>query len=475
MERWEIVGLPAHALRRRIADGETDCIEIAEAAIDQVERLNPALNAIVNFDPAFVREQARTAQRRLAAGDASPWLGIPVTVKDNLWIGGRSATNGSALLRDFVAPSDAPAVAALRAAGAVILGSTNCSEFACKGLTANPLHGETRNPWDVALTPGGSSGGAAAATASGMGCVAIGTDAGGSVRRPASHTGLVGMKPSTGRVPHAGGFDEPHYGTSVVGHLTRCVADAVQTLELLSRGDAPDPDAAGAPAFVPEPVGTTGRPRYRIGYSPRLGLGFAVDGEVASHVASAAEGLGEAHHVEEADPEWPADTSEEALMPLQWAGLAAIYGERWRKAPWDADPDIARQIEAGLSLSGSAVAQALALRRALYATLHDYFRRYDFLVTPTTPVAAWPAGQLGPATIEGRPAAPRGHAVFTPIFNHCLVPACSVPCGLNAAGLPVGLQIVGPRFSDAGVLAVAALAEARCAHDFSRIVVPGVH
>lgn len=472
MDRTGIAGLSARELRKLLRAGEADCLDVAEAMIAHVERFNPPLNAIVGFSPEFVRGQAAEAEARRAAGDDSPWLGIPVTVKDNLWVKDRPATNGSALFRDFVAPSDAPAVATLRAAGAVILGSTNCSEFACKGLTVNPLHGETLNPWDVTLTPGGSSGGGAAAAAAGMGCVAIATDAGGSVRRPASHAGLVGMKPSAGRVSHAGGFDEPHSGgVSVVGSLTRCVADAVDTLELLAGMPPRDPDAAAAPP-LDAATAAARRARPRVGFSPCLGLDFAVDEHVARQVALAVRRLADTCDVEEADPRWHPDASEEALMPLQHAGLAAIYGERWRTAPWDADPDIARQIEAGLSLSGLDVARALALRGALQATLHDYFAHYDFLVTPTTPVTAWPAGRLGPAVIGGRPASTRGHAVFTPIFNHCLVPACSVPCDVGDDGLPVGLQIVGPRFSDRGVLALAEAVETRSSRDFSRIVTP---
>lgn len=156
---------------------------------------------------------------------------------------------------------------------------------------------------------------------------------------------------------------------------------------------------------------------------------------------------------------WPQGASEEALMPLQLAGLAAIYGQRFKARAWQPDPDIARQIEAGLSLPGHAVTEALELRKAMYAALHRLHERYDFLISPTTPTTAWTLDRIGPDRIEGRPAAPRGHAVFTPIFNHCFVPACSVPCDIDHAGLPIGLQVSGPMFADADVLALAALVE----------------
>jgi aspartyl-tRNA(Asn)/glutamyl-tRNA(Gln) amidotransferase subunit A len=198
--------LPLATLRASIAQGDISCAELAESAISAVTLRNPQLNAILHFDPGFIRAQAADADRRVQAGERGPWLGIPVTAKDNLWIKERPATNGSLLYKDFVAPTDALAVARLRAAGAVFLGSTNCSEFACKGVTTNLVHGVTRNPWDTTRTPGGSSGGAAAATVTGLGHLALATDAGGSVRRPAAHCGLVGMKPTSGMIPHGVGF-----------------------------------------------------------------------------------------------------------------------------------------------------------------------------------------------------------------------------------------------------------------------------
>ena len=159
-------------------------------------------------------------------------------------------------------------------------------------------------------------------------------------------------------------------------------------------------------------------------------------------------------------------------MPLQWSGLAAIYGERWRQKMWEADPDIAVQIERGLELPGWRVAAALELRKQLYAALSRFFERYDLLLTPTTPVTAWDHGLPGPPEIDGTPVSARAHAVFTPIFNHCYVPACSVPCGLDSRSLPIGIQIVGPMFADARVLGLAAVVERSRVLDFSCIRVP---
>lgn len=464
----QIMNMTLSALSDALANDALSCADVAEAAIERIAALNPQINAIVRFDPDDLRDQARKADARRASGDKSPWLGIPVTIKDNIWIAERPIACGSLLYKDFVAPVDAIAVARLRKAGALILGSTNCSEFACKGVTTNPLHGETRNPWNLSLTPGGSSGGGAAATSAGLGCLALGTDAGGSVRRPAAHTGLVGMKPSSGMIPHAGGFDEPVYGHSVIGTLTRSVRDAWLALSLLAHHDPTDPQSL--------PVRAPLRPldpplkRAKIAWSPRLGLGFGVNTDVAASCKAAVQRLADAgHEVIEIDPPWPDGASEEALMPLQLAGLAAIYGDRHTTGGWHADPDISRQIEVGLALSGRAVAEALELRKALYAALAKLFRTCDFLICPTTPAPAWPLGQMGPSEIEGKPSSPRGHAAFTPIFNHCNVPACSAPCGLDGSGLPVGLQIAGPMFSDDRILALAAQVEAGTKYDFTSV------
>jgi aspartyl-tRNA(Asn)/glutamyl-tRNA(Gln) amidotransferase subunit A len=465
-----ITSSSARQLARRIRAGELSAVQVHEAFAERIGTLNPAINAIVSFDPETSRAEARRADARIAAGDNAPLLGVPYTVKDNIWVEGRVVSQGSALFADFVAPRDALAVKRMRDAGAVLLGITNCSEFACKGVTINRIHGPTRNPWDLALTSGGSSGGAASAVAAGLCPIAITTDGGGSTRRPAALVGAVGMKPSAGLIAHPHGFEEPVFGNSVIGQITRTVGDVAAVLDVLAGPDRADPASAGVPGagrFV-EGSGDAAR-ELRIAFSPRLGLGFAVDVDVAQSVRGAVSRLEAAGaNVEEADPAWPEGTSEQALMPLQFAGLAAIYGKRFRENVWDVDPDIAVQIETGLETTGAEVARALLFREELYRRLDQFFDHYDLLITPTVPCTAWPFTRLGPGEIEGRAATPRAHAVFTPIFNHTYLPACSVPCGLDRNGLPIGLQIVGPRFADASVLALASRVEAQNEIDFSR-------
>lgn len=457
----EIHRASARTLAAAVNSRQLSAVEVAQAMCERVARLDPLLNAFANFDPDVPLAAARLVDQRLAAGETLPLAGVPFTVKDNLWLGGRPATFGSRVFADFVAPRDSWCVARLKALGAVPLGVTNCSEFACKGITATPLHGETRNPWDLQRTPGGSSGGAVAAVASGLGPLALATDAGGSTRRPAAHTGLVGMKPTLGRVPNPWGFDDPNHLLSVIGQIGRDVEDVAWMLDLLTAWEPADP--LSSPVFaVPDAMAALRQPLrpLRIAYSPQLGSGLAVDADVRATLDAAVERLRSAGWaIEDADPVWPAQAREYPLIALQQAGLAQLFGEVWRQTPELLDPDIAAQIELGLAVTGPRLAELLRLREHLHASFTTLFSSYDALLCPVSPVEAWPLGQLGPAQIGGLPAGPRGHAAFTPIFNYGSVPALSLPCGSGRHGLPVGLQIAGPRFADARILNLAWHAE----------------
>jgi aspartyl-tRNA(Asn)/glutamyl-tRNA(Gln) amidotransferase subunit A len=442
-----------HAIAAAVNGGSATAREIADISIEAIAQRNPALNAIIDHEPAACLIQADAVDRRIAAGEVLPLAGVPVAVKDNIWVAGQRVTQGSLLFAGFQPPADAIAVERLRNAGAVIVGMSNTSEFACKGVTTNRLHGATRHPMDPALTPGGSSGGPVVAVAAGMVPLALGTDSGGSSRRPPAHVGVVGFKPTFGAVPYGPGFAEPVPGIGVICPITRTVDDVALVFEILAGFDPRDPDTS-APLMPAE-----FRP-LRIAYSPRFGLDTPVDDDVAEAVESAVALLGEAGvTVVRRDPVWPDGVTESSLMPLQHAGLAAIHGEAFRRDPGLFDPDIAVQIESGLSLTGAEVSAALLLSAELARRAGQPFADADLLVGPTVPCVAWPLDRLGPETIGGVPVAPRAHAVFTPLFNHAKVPAISIPCGRGRAGLPVGIQIVGPRGHDRRVLAFAAFAE----------------
>lgn len=433
--------------------------EVSQAMLAHLERCNPVLNALIHVDPERVLAEADAVDRSVGNGSTSmgSLSGATFSTKDNLWVQGRPASQGSRLFADFVAPASALAVERLQAAGGVALAGSNCSEFACKGNTTNQLHGATRNPWNTTLTPGGSSGGAAAAVAAGIGHLALCTDGGGSTRRPAAHTGVVGFKPSAGAIAHPVGFAEPVFGNSVVGLMARTVEDVAALFDAVAGADPRDPMCMVGALHSP----TAGRLQNslkgrRVAFSPRLGLDVVVDPDVAAATAQAAAWLRSAGaDVVQVDPQWPQGTSEDALMPLQFSGLAAIHGEAFRRNPAMFDPDIGAQIERGLSLRGADVASALLHREALYRSLAEFFGRFDLLLTPTTPCVAWPLQDLGPRTIAGQAVSPRAHAAFTPVFNHVYAPACSVPVALDREGLPIGVQLVAPRWHDAAVLQAA--------------------
>lgn len=443
----------ARATAEGVRNGHFSAREAALSALRRLDAVNPGLNAVVQADAAWTLAQADDVDRRIAGGETLPLAGVPITVKDNLWVAGRRITQGSQLFADFTAPRDAWAVERLRQRGAVIVGITNCSEFACKGVSNNRVYGITRSPWDERLTTGGSSGGAASATAAGIGALALATDAGGSTRRPAAHAGLVGMKPTFGLVPCGPGFEEPNFGLSVIGQIGRDVADvALMWDQLLGYSHE---DWGSQPVPLARPRLDEAPPRtLRIAWSPDLGCGFAVDTDVQQALEALVRRLqADGYTVEHAAPAWPDGVREYPLLKLQQAGLAVLHGHALQGGLLD--PDLAAQMELGRTHSGEDIARLLLLRERIYATFAAFFAHHDILLCPTTPTVSWPVEQFGPATIGGRSAGPRGHAVFTPLFNYAQAPACSVPAGL-VRGLPIGLQVVGRRYGDAGVLAMAA-------------------
>ncbi len=453
--RWS-----AFDVAKAVAGGSLSAVEVASNTLARLHRVNPMLNAVITHDDAWTMAQAADVDRRLSAGEVLPLAGVPITVKDNLWVRDRRVTQGSRLFENFVAPEDAWAVARMRESGAVIVGITNCSEFACKGVSNNLPHGSTRSPWNTALTPGGSSGGAVSATAAGIGALALATDAGGSTRRPAAHCGLVGMKPTFGLIPCGPGFDEPNFGLSVIGQIARDVRDATLMFDRLRGYSASDWGAQ--PVNLPDALPKLDRPpprSLRIAYSHDLGCGFAIDAPVREAIERAVRSLeADGYSIETGAPDWPAGVREYPLIKLQQAGLAALHGDAFDRDAALIDPDLQVQIRGGREVSGVEIAQVLLLREHIYAAYARFFERYDLLLCPTTPVVSWPRDQLGPARIGGLPAGPRGHAGYTPLFNYCQAPACSVPAGL-VDGLPVGLQIIGRRYQDDLVLQMAAHVE----------------
>jgi len=427
---------PLAALVKAVQTGETSAEALAREALDRAEARNPGINAICGINPDALNE-ARNVDDRLKAGNLLPLAGVPVLIKDNIWVKGLRIAQGSSLFADHIAPEDAEAVKRLRKAGAVVIGIATCSEFACKGATNSPLHGITRNPLDPELTPGGSSGGSVAAVAAGIVPLALGTDAGGSTRRPPAHTGLCGLKPTQDLIPYGPGFAEPVWGISVICPTARRMQDIALAMQVLGG------------------LGPSNEPPSTIAVSTDFGTGQVLDSDVAANFERVVDALKAAGLViTKADIQWPDGIQGHDIQPLQYAGLAQLYGSEWQAQPELFDPALGEQIEKGLALTGVQVAAAHQVSHNMRETLNAALERHGFIATPTTPCAAWPAEQNAPARIGGQPAAPRDHAAFTPQINHAGVPALSVPCGTDSLGRPLGLQLIAQKGADADLIAL---------------------
>ncbi len=448
------LGWNARQIAAAVQSKRADPAEVIAAFLHQIHRTNPAVNALIDHNDAAPLEEAAQVRRRIAGGAVLPLAGVPVVVKDSIWVAGRRATQGSLLFRDFRPDRDALPVERMRQAGAVVIGMGNMPEFGAKEVTENRLHGRTLNPCDLSRTPGGSSGGCAAALASSMAVAALGGDGGGSCRRPPAHVGVVGFKPSPGVVVDPWGFPGTLHGIACTSPMGRTVADTEALFAAIAGIHPADPFCVD-PAPAEKPAG-----RLRVAYSPLLGLDLPLDADVRAAVDGAVDTL--RRHgldVTEADPRWPPGTAESRILAIEESGLADVFGARWRASPELFDPHIGRQIERGLARTGVEVANAHAFSLHIAGTLACFFTTWDLLLCPTTACVAWPADQLDPVMVGGRPSAHRDHAAFTPLFNHARTPAISIPCGFGQDRLPVGLQVIGPRLADWRVLATAAWIE----------------
>ena len=446
------VELDAGRIAAACADGSLDPADVIGAFRKRIDALNPTLNAVVGEMPLSLDGDVAALRSRIARGEKLPLAGVPVVVKDTIWVRDQRITQGSLLFSEFVAQQDALAVERLRQAGAIVIGIGNSSEFACKGLTTNKVYGLTRHPIDPALTPGGSSGGCAAAVAARLAPLALGTDGGGSSRRPPAHVGVVGFKPSFGAIADPIGFPHAFIGLQSIAPIARTVADTKLMFEAMVGADPRDPHSIDLADVPVQPARA-----LRVAYSPRLGLDVPVDSDVRQSIERAVDALRIAGWaIDNADPVWPAGANEDALMPLQHTGLAGLFGAEWKRDPTSFDPDVGRQIERGLQWSGADVARAREAGLQIALTLAAFLQRFDLLICPTTPCVAWRNDRLGPETIGGVKVEPRGHAVFTPFVNHAMAAAISVPCGSGRDGLPVGLQVIAARGRDRQLIGAAA-------------------
>ena len=426
-------------------------VEVVQAVLDRIERVDPIVNAFCLVAADRALEAARASEQRWHDGAPVGRLdGVPTSIKDLILTAGWPTRRGSRTVDpDQPWDVDAPAAARLREAGAVLVGKTTTPEFGCKGETNSALTGITRNPWDPSKTSGGSSGGTAAAVAAGLGPLSIGTDGAGSVRIPAAFCGNVGLKPSFGRVP---AYPLSPFGTvSHLGPHTMSVADAALMTNVLKQ---PDPrDWTSLPPDDSDYLDglNAGIAGLRVAFSPTLGYA-TVDAEVAAAVDAAVRDLAAVGAVvEEVDPGF--DDPLEISTGLWFTGAWTLWNTLTPEQQEVTDPDFAAEAELGSRLSALDV-QRLALRRGdLGSMMRQFMQRYDLLVTPTVAVPAFDAVPAGT-----RPMTPESMLGWTPFsypFNLTQQPAITVPCGSTSAGLPIGLQMVGPMFADALVLRAA--------------------
>jgi len=455
-----LAGRPATELARLIRARQASPVEVVQASLDRIALIQPALNAFCFVYSEEALAAARAAEAAVMAGaPLGPLHGIPIALKDLTKTRGRRTTMGSKVFEHWVPDEDAVVVERLRAAGAILVGKTTTPEFAYSGFTESPLWGTTRNPWRPSQTPGGSSGGSAVAVATGCVPLAEGSDAGGSIRLPAAWCGVVGLKPSLGRIP----FDilESHYcDVFHFGPLAHSVADAALFLNATQGPD--DRDIASLPSLPPIelPLDTDLR-GLRIALSPDLGY-FAVDPAILANLEASADALRrQGATVEPVEVPWTRAITD-ALYDYWRAFFAAAFGKHLARYRDAMDPLVVRLIEEGRRLSAERVMEIGMIRTRAWQAVAPIFRDHDALLCPTTTVTA-PLVGLDEVECDWVDGAGRSHTLDMTIpFNvisRC--PALQVPSGM-AEGLPTGLQIVGRRYDDATALRIgAALEQAR--------------
>ena len=429
---------------RLLQNREISAVEILDAHLARIEEINPAINAVVTMSEEIARDQARSVDDRLAKGeDVGPLAGLPVGVKDTIDTLGIRTTYGSPLFDDNVPDRDDIIVQRLKAADAVIIGKTNTPEFATGGNTVNRVFGATRNPWNTDLSPGGSTGGGAAGLATGMFPLTVGSDLGGSLRIPASFCGIVGLRPTTGMVP-SGPSSLPYQTLGVSGPMARSAEDIDLLMGAIARPHPRVPIALETAFRKSSPDLSD----LKIAYVADV-TGIGIDEGVAKLCRAAAEGF--SITVETLDLSAGRDvftTLRAQLMVDRFSN----YLDRLDQL----DENVAGNIEKGLNQTPLMIADAEAARAEIWSHLADFFEAYDALLTPTLPITPFPVTQNYPDTINGEKMASYiDWVASTMIFSLFGIPALSAPAGLTESGLPVGLQIVGDRFSESSLTALA--------------------
>ncbi|MFX1444705.1 MAG: amidase [Promethearchaeota archaeon] len=453
MNKEEICFLSACDIAKKVKTQELTSVEITEAIIERIDKINPIINAFCIPTFELAREMAENADKIVKKGGDIPLLnGIPTSIKDLMQIAGIKTTYGCKFYENFVSERDETTVNRLRKAGAVFLGKTNTPAYGHIAVTDNMIFGTTLNPWNLERTSGGSSGGAGAAIASGLGPLALGSDGGGSIRIPACFCGVFGLKPSFGMVPRdlhgtIGWATLDHYGP-----IVRYVKDAALMLDSIK-----GPDESDRYTLPKRQISYLNQiedfpKKLRVGYSLKLGFVKAIDPEVEKSVLNAAQKFEEYEWIVE-EAKIKIKKPELAFNTIVTAGFGYDL-QSFLKEREKLDGTLVKMIEAGVTYSALDLKRAEAQREDIFNVVSKHFDNFDILITPSTAVPAFGLGMMFPPTIAGKGVSPVAWMSYTYPFNMTGNPAASIPCGWSSEGLPIGMQIIGRRFDDLTVLQV---------------------
>lgn len=455
MNRNEIYFMSACDLVEKIKIQEFSSLEITEAIIERIEEINPIINAYCTTTFELALEMAKKSDKALKKGKPVEKLhGVPFSIKDLIETKGIRTTYGCKIFENFIPYKDELVVKRLKKSGAIILGKTNTPCFGSKGVTDNVIFGTTRNPWNLERTPGGSSGGAAAAIASGLGPLALGSDGLGSIRAPCCFCGVYGLKPSFGRIPHNGKRTGGIIDTFASdGPIVRCVKDAALMLDVMAGEDdsdrysLPKPNVSFLEKLEDYPKG------IKIGYSLDLGYAKLIDPEVKKIFLDAVQKFEEFN--------WSVDKSRirikhaESVIKILSNSSIAYFFKTFPYIPFiSLNTKLNEKIKTGLNCSIIDLKMAELKREKIYNDVCRYLKKHDILLTPTMACLPFELERDAPDKIDGKKISGLEWTPFTYPFNVTGHPTASIPCGWSKEGLPIGMQIIGQRLDDMSVLQV---------------------
>ena len=467
----DIVDLSAGSIAQEISKKSISCKDVTTAFLERIDELNPVLNAVCTLNDQAL-DQADKADQRLARGEAArPLEGVPILIKDILHTKDVRTTYGSLIRENYVPGEDAVSVERLKDAGAILLGKTNTPEFAHDVNTNNQIFGTTRNPFNVNVTAGGSSGGSGSAVAANLAPIALGTDLGGSIRVPCSYNSIVGLRPSPGRVPvYPTEFGWDTLVEHVQGPMTRSVADLGLAMSVLAGPDDRDPSSLPASThdFNVAASATQSLEGQRIAYVGNLNGLFPLDPEVERLTKAAArqfESLG--CIVEEAS--FDESDIREIVTGTRAFGMVGRYAELFDEHKDKMTLQLVNQVTNALTLDVRTIVNAEKMRTGYWHRVREFFEQYDYMIAPSVGAPPFRLDEALPTEVGGV-AVERYYDVYLAAYAFSVtgLPVMAVPCGLTANGLPVGMQIVGHRLRDDSVISAAAVYEHHCVENFVR-------